>query len=112
MTTPRRTHRISAARSSRQREVGGGLGAYSEPREVRVMWARQAQGPRCRQGQPPRTCKGKLGHVDSVLGPAEALGNCLAVQWQPTPDFLPGKSHGQRSLVGCGPWGHRVTSYT
>ena len=31
-------------RSSRQREVGGGLGAYSEPREVRVMWARQAQG--------------------------------------------------------------------
>ena len=24
--------------------------------------------------------------------------------WQPTPVFLPGKSHGQRSLVGCGPW--------
>ena len=26
-------------------------------------------------------------------------------QWQPTPVLLPGKSHGQRSLVGCGPWG-------
>ena len=26
-------------------------------------------------------------------------------QWQPTPILLPGKSHGQRSLVGCGPWG-------
>ncbi|KAB0350074.1 hypothetical protein FD754_014931, partial [Muntiacus muntjak] len=25
-------------------------------------------------------------------------------QWQPTPVFLPGKSHGQRSLVGCSPW--------
>ena len=25
-------------------------------------------------------------------------------EWQPTPFFLPGKSHGQRSLVGCGPW--------
>ena len=25
-------------------------------------------------------------------------------QWQPTPVLLPGKSHGQRSLVGCGPW--------
>ena len=25
-------------------------------------------------------------------------------QWQPTPGFLPGKSHGQRSLVGCSPW--------
>ena len=22
--------------------------------------------------------------------------------------FLPGKSHGQRSLKGCSPWGHRV----
>ena len=24
----------------------------------------------------------------------------------PTPVRLPGKSHGQRSLVGCSPWGH------
>ena len=26
-------------------------------------------------------------------------------QWYPTPILLPGKSHGQRSLVGCSPWG-------
>ena len=26
-------------------------------------------------------------------------------QWQPTPVLLPGKSHGQGSLVGCRPWG-------
>ena len=25
--------------------------------------------------------------------------------WQPTPVFLPGESHGRRSLAGCGPWG-------
>ena len=25
-------------------------------------------------------------------------------QWQPTPVLLPGKAHGQRSLVGCSPW--------
>ena len=25
-------------------------------------------------------------------------------QWQPTLVLLPGKSHGQRSLVGCSPW--------
>ena len=25
-------------------------------------------------------------------------------KWQPTPMFLPGKSHGQRSLVGSSPW--------
>ena len=28
-------------------------------------------------------------------------------QWHPTPVLLPGKSHGQRSLVGCSPWGHQ-----
>ena len=28
-------------------------------------------------------------------------------KWQPTPGFSPGKSHGQRSLGGCSPWGHK-----
>uniref|UniRef100_A0A8C2SHG2 protein kinase C n=1 Tax=Capra hircus TaxID=9925 RepID=A0A8C2SHG2_CAPHI len=26
-------------------------------------------------------------------------------EWQPSPVSLPGESHGQRSLAGCGPWG-------
>ena len=26
-------------------------------------------------------------------------------QWHPTPVLLPGKSHGQRNLVGCSQWG-------
>ena len=26
---------------------------------------------------------------------------------KPTPVFLPGESHGQRSLAGYSPWGHR-----
>ena len=26
-------------------------------------------------------------------------------QWHPTPVLLPGKSHGQKSLVGCHLWG-------
>jgi len=30
-------------------------------------------------------------------------------KWQPTPVFLPGKSHGQKSLVGYSPWGHKVS---
>ena len=29
------------------------------------------------------------------------------MKWQPTPVFLPGESHGQRSLVGYSPWGHK-----
>jgi len=28
-------------------------------------------------------------------------------KWQPTPVLLAGKSHGQRSLVGYIPWGHK-----
>ena len=28
-------------------------------------------------------------------------------KWQPTPVFVPGKSNGQRSLVGYSPWGHK-----
>ena len=27
--------------------------------------------------------------------------------WQPTPVFLPGKSHRQRRLAGYSPWGHK-----
>ena len=33
-------------------------------------------------------------------------------QWHPTPVFLPGKSHGWRSLVGCSPWGRSESDMT
>ena len=33
-------------------------------------------------------------------------------KWQPTPVFLPGKSHGQRSLVGYGLWGCKELDMT
>ena len=33
-------------------------------------------------------------------------------QWHPTPVRLPGKSHGQRSLVGCSPWGRKELDMT
>ena len=32
--------------------------------------------------------------------------------WQPTPIFLPGESHGQRSLVNYNPWGHKESDMT
>ena len=31
---------------------------------------------------------------------------------KPIPLFLPGESHGQRSLVGCSPWGHTELDMT
>ena len=36
----------------------------------------------------------------------------LPTQWHPTPVLLPGKSHGQRSLVGCSPWGREESDTT
>ena len=33
-------------------------------------------------------------------------------KWQPTPALLPGKSHGQRSLIGYSPWGHKESGTT
>ena len=51
--------------------------------------------------------------VDSLAGTMEVIDflflsfrdNYWRRQWQPTPVFLPEKSHGWRSLVGYSPWG-------
>ena len=32
--------------------------------------------------------------------------------WQPTPVFLPGESHGQRSLMGYSPWAGKESGIT
>ena len=40
------------------------------------------------------------------------LEDPLRRKWQPTPVFLPGKSHGQRSLVGYSPWGRKESDMT
>ena len=33
-------------------------------------------------------------------------------KWQPTPVFLPGQFHGQRSLVDCSPWSRKELDMT
>ena len=33
-------------------------------------------------------------------------------KWLPTPIFMPGKSHAQRSLEGYRPWGHKASDTT
>ena len=32
--------------------------------------------------------------------------------WKPSPVLLPGEFHGQRSLVGCSPWGYKESDTT
>ena len=36
----------------------------------------------------------------------------MRFRWHPTPVLLPGKSHGQRSLVGCSSWGRKQSDTT
>ena len=40
------------------------------------------------------------------------MGNRWSRKWQPTPVFLPGESHGQRSLADYGPWDHKELDTT
>ena len=48
-------------------------------------------------------CKGRKPGFDPWIGKIPWRRECLS-----TPVFLPGEFHGQRSLVGYNPWGHRV----
>ena len=59
--------------------------------------------------------------IDLVSSSFSVLSFCLFMlfmrfswrrKWQPTPVFLPGESRGQRSLVGCCPWGLTVSDTT
>ena len=45
-------------------------------------------------------------NLPSNAGDARDLG-LIPGKWQTTPVFLPGKFHGQRSLVGYSPWDHK-----
>ena len=53
---------------------------------------------------PPATA----GDMDSIPD----RGGPLEKEMATTPVFLPGKSHGQRSLVGYSPWGHKELDMT
>ena len=48
------------------------------------------------------TCQ--AGDAGSIPGSGRSPGEG---KWQATPALLPGKSHGQMTLVGCSPWGHK-----
>ena len=41
------------------------------------------------------------------MGPIPGQEDPPEKEWKPTPEFLPRKSHGQRSLAGYSPWGRK-----
>ena len=59
-----------------------------------------------------RTClpmQERLTDAGSIPGSGRYPGGRA---WQPTPVYSPGESHGQRSLVGYSPWGHKESDTT
>ena len=56
-------------------------------------------------GEELATNAGDIRDVDSIPGWGRLPWRRA---WQPTPVFLPGESHGQRSPAGYSPWGRRV----
>ena len=42
----------------------------------------------------------------------QRVGHNLASEQQPTPGKLPGKFHGQWSVAGYSPWGHKESDMT
>ena len=49
------------------------------------------------------------GDLGSILGSGRPAGK---KKWLPTPVFLPGEVHGQRSLASYSPWGHKKSATT
>ena len=56
----------------------------------------------------PPSNAGDTGDVGWIPGPEDTLSR----KWQPNPVFFPRKSHGQRSLAGCSPWGRQESDMT
>ena len=60
-------------------------------------------------GSESKECACKAGDTGSILVSGRFPWR---KKWQPTPVFLPGESHGQRSLVGYSPWGRKKLDTT
>ena len=57
----------------------------------------------------PPADAGDIRDVGLIPGSGKSPGRR---KWQPIPVFLPGEFHGQRSLVGYSPWGHKELDMT
>ena len=117
---PHFPHLQAPAPSTMKTVLGGGIGKGCEPQ--RMAWLPQPSTCKCTSPTfsqqhlklpastpcPPHSLLPSLSRVflPGHLTPSNIL--CWRRKWQPIPVFLPGKSQGQTSLVGCRLWDHRV----
>ena len=93
------THGRDGGRSSWEGQVRVGVGD-GEQRESQRMTLEQSTSPPFKLA--PLTPGANW----------ELLTSGWRREWHPTPVFLPGEFHGQRSLVGYSPWRHRESNTT
>ena len=98
---------------------------------LKILQARLQQYVNCElPGVQPgfRKDRGNRGHIANILWIIEKARefqkniyfcfiDCAKAfdwgrKWQPTPVLLPRESHGQRSVVGYSPWGHKESDTT
>ena len=90
-------------------------GRLQSPPVPQLCWLHVCSALIPTEQDPPSTAQPKAatsmglswGHQPSDFSPPGSWGCSLAVNY-----FLPGKSHGRRSLVGCSPWGREESDTT
>ena len=55
---------------------------------------------------------GDIRDIGLIPGSRRSPGEGIFWRREPTPVFLPGESHGQRSLAGYSPWDHKESHAT
>ena len=96
-------------------------GVYSRRGGLR-LWQIKGQKERLNRESLQTHCRPDTVPVHPMGNSGEKLAHCLLHengfgqkrrrQWHPTPVLLPGKSYGQRNLVGCSPWGWEESDMT
>ncbi|KAB0384662.1 hypothetical protein FD755_006579 [Muntiacus reevesi] len=80
---------------------------YCADKEIPSRWEKQLINDGQWPTSMPRTAKKTNYTYIHIYFPRGSDGKA-----PPTPVLLPGKSHGQRSLVGYSPWGHKESDMT
>ena len=80
-----------------------GMSTHSSILAWRIPWTEESGGLPSMESQ-----------LDTTERLTFSLSNIIVWRrkWQPTPVFLPGESQGQKSLVGCHPWGRTESDTT
>ena len=76
-----------------------------EAEDIKKRWQEYTEELYKRELHDPDKHDGMITHLEPDILVCNVKWTLGRITWQPTPVFLPGESHGQRSLVGYSPRG-------